>query len=298
MIADGLSYTNLPFSAIILAMETILTRTNTLVREAALQAYEKMMDIFPEALLAILIVLAGWIVASIFYRLCVQLLAFFAIDKLVAKTPLDKMLKGIGIHKSASGILGLLVFWLTILVTLIFASEILSLEKVSNALEVVTRYIPQVIAAFLIVVFGMLLAKFLQTIVVQSISKTGLGYERSVGRAVQMIVLVFVFLAAVEQLGLNLSFITTNVLIFFAAILLICGLAIVLSARTVLENALLCQHLKRNIEVGSEISVGDVNGKVKSFTLAGVVVETSKGATVVPASLFFTQTYTIKKDDD
>lgn len=274
-------------------METILTRTNTLVREAALQAYEKMMDILPEALLAILIVLIGWIVASIFYRLCVRILAFFAVDKLVAKTPLDKMLKSIGLHKSASGILGLLVFWLTILVTLIFASEILNLEKVSNALEVVTRYIPQVIAAFLIVVFGMLLAKFLQTIVVQSISKTDLGYERSVGRVVQVIVLVFVFLAAVEQLGMNLSFVTTNVLIVVAAVLIIGGLGIVLGARTVLENVLLCQHLKSQIEIGKEISVGDVKGKVKLFTLSGAVIETSEGDTVVPASLFFKQTYTI-----
>jgi len=274
-------------------METILTRTQTIVRDAALQAYEKTMEILPEALLAILIVVAGWIIASVFYRVCVKILAFFAVDKLVAKTPLDRMLKSIGVHKSASGILGLLVFWLTILVTLIFASEVLNLEKVSNALEVVTLYIPQVIAAFLIIVAGMLLAKFLQTLVVQSLSKTSLGYERSVGRAVQMTVLVFVFLAAVEQLGLDLSFITTNVLILVAAALLVIGLGIVLGARTVVENALLCQHLRRQIKVGSKISVGKVEGKVKSFTLAGVVIKTSGGDTVVPAVLFFSNTYTI-----
>ena len=109
----------------------------------------------------------------------------------------------------------------------------------------------------------------------------------------QVIVLVFVFLAAVEQLGMNLSFVTTNVLIVVAAVLIIGGLGIVLGARTVLENVLLCQHLKSQIEIGKEISVGDVKGKVKLFTLSGAVIETSEGDTVVPASLFFKQTYTI-----
>lgn len=274
-------------------MNTILERTQGLLSEATTQAYQKMTEILPEALLAILIVVAGWVVASIIYRICVKILAFFAVDKLVAKTPLDRMLKSIGVSKSASEILGLLVFWLAILVTLVFASEILHLDQLSHALEVVTGYIPQVIAAFLIIVFGMLLARFLQTLVMQSLSKTDLGYERSIGRTVQTIVLVFVFLAAAEQLGLSLSFVTTNVLIVVAAVLLIGGLSVVLGARTVLENALLCQHLKRQISVGQTLSIQNLKGTVKSFTLSGVIINTSEGDTVIPATLFFTQTYTI-----
>jgi len=274
-------------------MNTVLERTQGLLSDATTQAYQKMMDILPEAVLAILIVVAGWIVASIIYRICVKILSFFAVDKLVAKTPLDRMLKSVGISKSASEILGLLFFWLAILVTLVFAAEILHLNQVSSALTVVTSYIPQVIAAFLIVVFGMLLAKFLQTVVVQSLAKTQLGYERSIGRAIQVIVLVFVFLAAIEQLGLNLSFVTTNVLIVVGAVLLIVGISVVLGARTVLENALLCQHLKRQLKTGQEVSIGQIKGTVQSFTLSGVILKTPQGNTVVPATHFFTQTYTI-----
>ena len=277
-------------------MNDILERTQALVSEATARAYEQSLDILPEALLAILVVVAGWIVASLVYALCVRVLAFFAVDKLVAKTPLDRMLKkGMGIQKSASEILALLFFWLTILVTLIFASEILHLKQVSGALAIVTGYIPQVIAAFLIIVFGMLLARFLQTVVVQSISKTDLGYGRSIGRAVSIIVLVFVFLAAAEQLGLNLSFVTTNVLIVVAALLLIVGLSVVLGARTVLENVLACQQLKRQIPRGQNIVIGDVHGKIKGFTSGGVVIEVEGGDSIVPATTFFTKTYTLLK---
>ncbi|MFA7682055.1 MAG: hypothetical protein WCX61_03430 [Candidatus Peribacteraceae bacterium] len=276
-------------------MENILQRTQTLLSEAAIRAYEKLIEILPEALLAILIVILGWLVASIVYRICVKILNFFAVDKLVAKTPLDHMLKSLGIMKSASEILGLLVFWLTILVTLLFASEMLHLKQVSGALAMVAAYIPQVIAAFLIIVFGMLLARFLQTVIVQSLSKTEIGYERSIGRIVQVIVLVFVFLAAVEQLGLDLSFVTTNVLIVVAAILLIVGISIVVGARTVLENILACQQLKQHLSVGQKVTINGVTGKVQEFTLSSVIVETAEGRTFVPATHFFKHTYTIAK---
>jgi len=274
-------------------MEAIFERMQRLFNEAWSQAYEKMMAILPQALLAILIVIGGWIIASLIYALCVRVLAFFAIDKLVAKTPLDRMLKGMGVDKSASEILALLFFWLTILVTLVFASEILHLEQLSHALETVTRYIPQVIAAFLIIVFGMLLARFLQTVVTQSFSRTGFGYERSVGKGVQTIVLVFVFLAAVDQLGFDLSFVTTNMLIFIAAILLIVGVSVVLGARAILENAVACQQLKRQISVGQRVAIAEQTGRVKGFLFGGVVLETAQGETVIPATTFFKHTYTI-----
>jgi hypothetical protein len=274
-------------------MDLIIARTQTLFTAAAVQVYERLVGILPEALLAILTVMVGWIVASVVYSVIVRVLAFFAVDKLVAKTPLDKMLRGIGIGKSATEIIGLLFFWLTILVTLVLASEILRLPQVSAALAVVTSYIPQVIAAFLILIFGMLLARFLQTVVTQSLSDAEIGYERTIGKGVQVTVLIFVVLAAVEQLGLNLSFITTNVILLVASVLLIIGLSVVVGARTVMENILACQRLRRDLAPGMRIRIADLEGTIREFTIAGVMLDTSGGRTVVPATHFFTHTYTL-----
>jgi len=110
---------------------------------------------------------------------------------------------------------------------------------------------------------------------------------------VQVIVLIFVLVAATEQLGLNLSFLTTNVLLVVAAVLLILSLSFVLGARTLLENILACQQLKRQISIDQRISVENVSGRVKSFTIGSVVVATEQGDAVIPAVNFFKHTYTI-----
>ena len=274
-------------------MNSAISDTKTLLQDTAEKMYDKMVDVFPSALVAIAIVIIGWIIATIVYSLCRKLLQFFAIDKLVAKTPLEKAMRSLGIKKSASKILCLLFFWMTMLITFVFAAEILSLHQVSNTLGVITRYIPQIIAAFLIIIFGMLLGRFLEALSVQFLSRTEVGYEKSVGKIVQIIVLLFVFLAAIEQLGFDLSFVTTNVLLFFASIFLIVGAGLVVVSRCILENYLALQQIKQQISIGQNIIIGDVEGRVQEFTSVGIVIENEKGKTTVPCAQLLKTNYTL-----
>ncbi len=276
-------------------MNSILQRIQIAFSDAGANAYERMTNILPETVLAIGVVLLGWVIASLMYFLCVRVLKIFAVDKLAAKTPLDRMMKSFGIQKDVSEILGLLIFWMAVLVTLIFASEILHLRQVSIALGVVTRYIPQVIAALLIVVFGMLLARFLQMLSVQAVSKSGLGYEKSVGKFVNILVLVFVFLAASEQLGFDLSFVTTNVLVILSVILLVLGFAAVLGSRSVLEGSVACWQLRRQIHKGDHIEIDGCAGTIDGFTQTGVILNMGSTTTIIPAHHFFAQRYTLKR---
>lgn len=276
-------------------MENLVRRVQMLLAEAGSNAYERLVNILPEAVLAIAIVLVGWLIASLLYFFCVRILKFFAVDKLAGKTPLDRMLKNMGIQKGISEILALLVFWMAVLVTLIFASEILNLHQVSMALTAVTRYIPQVIGALLIVIFGMLLAKFLQMLAVQTVAKMELGYEKSVGKGVNILVLIFVFLAASEQLGFDLSFITTNVLIVLSAVLIVVGLGIILGSRTLLEGAVASKQLQHQLKEGDEIEIDGHKGVLKEFTNTGVILSNGNNEIVLPATLFYTQTYTLNR---
>lgn len=274
-------------------MEDVFGPIQSLLSDATAQASTKLGEILPQAVLAIAIVLAGWLIASVVLFLTVRILAFFAVDKLVGKTPLDRMLKSIGIRKSISEIIGLLLFWTTVLVTLIYASEFLQLESVSKALTIVTLYIPKVVAALLIIIFGMLLGKFLQTLVTEALARANTGYEKSAGKAVYLLVIILVLLAASRQLGLNLDFITTNVMLVLLGFVLIVALALVIGMRTVLENMLACHHLRNTIAVGKRVEINGIEGTMKEWVLTGVVLETKDGDTIVPATFFFKHSYTL-----
>ena len=272
-------------------MNAIFQRFQLMLSDSVVSAYDKVWGILPEILFAILVIFVGWIAAVLVHHIVLWILGFFAVDKLAAKTPLQGMLKSIGIHKSISDILGWLVFWLMILLTLIVASDTLHLQQVSEGLAVITNYIPQVIAALLMIVFGMLLAKFLQMLTLQALNRMDIGYKKFVGKAVQLVVLVFVFVAAIDQLGFNLHYILNGIVTIVSVGLLMLGLGAAFGARTVIDNATSCQQLKRQLSIGDEISVQDVTGTVKEFTMTNIVLDTSNGTKILPASHLLTHTY-------
>jgi hypothetical protein len=99
-------------------MESIFARLQTMLAEAWSQTLEKTLEIFPEAVLAVVIIGIGLLISVGVYFLAVRLMEFFAIDKLAGKTPLQQFLHNVGIHRSVSQIVALLLFWLGVLITL------------------------------------------------------------------------------------------------------------------------------------------------------------------------------------
>lgn len=275
-------------------MNAVFERFQLMLSETLVSASDKVWTLLPEILFAIVLVFIGWVAAVLVHHIVLWVLNFFAIDKLAAKTPLNSMLKSIGIHKSISEIFGWLVFWMIILLTLIIAADTLNLQQLSDGLSVVTNYIPQILAAILIVIFGMLLARFLQMIVLQTLSKMDISYKKYVGKAVQFVVLIFVFVAAIDQLGFNLTYILNGIVTIVSVGLLMLGLGAAFGARTVIDNATACQQLRRQLDVGDSVEVDGVSGKIVEFTLTNVVLEAGGGTKVLPAAHFLTHTYSKK----
>ncbi len=274
-------------------MNAFFEQFQIVLSEGIDSAGNKIWTLLPEIAFAILVIFVGWLAAVLVHHIVLWVLNFFAIDKLAAKTPLQGMLKSIGVHKSISDILGWLIFWMIILLTLIVAADTLHLQQVSNGLSVITNYIPQVIVALLIIVFGMLLAKFLQMLTIQALNKMDVSYKKFAGTAVQLVVLVFVFISAVDQLGFNLGYVLNGLITIASVALLILGLGAAFGARTVLDNAIACQQLRRQLPVGSTVQIGSEKGTVTEYTLTNVVLRTNEGTKVLPAVHFLTHTYTV-----
>ena len=274
-------------------MNSIVERFQLMLSDTVTSATDKVWSLLPEILFAIVVVFVGWLAAVIIHHIVLWVLNFFAVDKLAAKTPLHALLRGVGIQKKVSEILGLLVFWLVLLLTLVIAADTLHLEQVSEGLAVVTGYIPQIIAAILIIVFGMLLAKFLQMLATQTLSKMDIAYTAFVGKAVQLAVLLFVFIAAVDQLGIDLKYFLNGLVTLVSVFLLMLGLGAAIGARTVLDNAIACQQVKRQLPVGTNVTINEMTGTVKEFTLTNVVLDVNGTATTLPATHFLTHTYTL-----
>ena len=256
----------------------------------------KFIEIAPQLLLTLVVLVVGVIVAHLAYRLVLKLSGVIGLDKLAGKGNIDRALRMIGVRSALSKILGLLVYWLAIFFVLLLLSETLDLGAASNAIGAIVSYIPNLIIGLLLLVFGLLIGRFLRDIVTSSLVRTGVTASVILGHLTQIVIILFACLLALRQIGFDVSIITTNVAIILAVLLATSGLAFAIGLRPILEQSFCSRQLKQLLKVGDHIVIDDASGTVAAMTLTHVVLTTPHGDLLIPAHDFFAHRF-VKKEE-
>ena len=89
-------------------------------------------EFLPKLLLAIVILVAGWLIAKFLLFIVVKGLKLINFNVVTDKAQIDHFLKQGGVQANTIDILGILIYWLAILFTLLIAFETLGLAVVSD----------------------------------------------------------------------------------------------------------------------------------------------------------------------
>lgn len=182
--------------------------------------------IIPTLLAAIVIVIVGWIIGAILFKLVENLIKFAKIDGALRAAGFDKIVERAGLRLDAGYFLGKLVEWFFVVVFMVAALEVLGLKQVTAFLsDVVLGYLPQVIVAALIILVAAILAEVMQKVVIGSAKAAGMKSVNFAGKVTKWAIWIFAILAAIMQLGIAVSFINTLFTGIVIAISLALGLA-------------------------------------------------------------------------
>ncbi|TMH36211.1 MAG: hypothetical protein E6H66_05725 [Betaproteobacteria bacterium] len=160
-------------------------------------------DIFPRILLAIVILILGWLVAKLVRFVVVKGLRAINFNVLTEKAGLDTFLKQGGGETDTTAILGLLVYWLIILTALLTASNTVGLTAVSDLMLRVVLFVPRVIVAVIILAFGAYFARFIGMTVTAYCKNLDMPDAPLLGRLAMYVIVVFVAMIAIDHLGLG-----------------------------------------------------------------------------------------------
>lgn len=180
----------------------------------------------PTLLAAIVIVLVGFLVASMLCRLVENLIKFAKVDAALSAAGFDKVVEKAGFKLDSGYFLGKLVEWFLNVVFLVAALDVLGLKQVTAFLsDVVLGYLPQVIGAVLIILVAALVAEAMQKVVVGAAKAAGMRSVNFAGNVTKWAIWIFALLAAVMQLGIAVQFINTLFTGIVIAVSLALGLA-------------------------------------------------------------------------
>ena len=182
-------------------------------------------EFIPTLLGVALIFIVGWIIAKAIQGIVTKRLKAVRLDSIAEKSGIQNFLLKGDIRYSLAELVGVLVYWLAMLIVFVAALNAFNLTVAAQLLDKVVLYVPNVIAAIFILVIGMFLATLVGTVVKTAAANTGIGQSKLLGQIVQVVIVIFATAIALEQLQIG----TAIVALSFNIILASFGIAIAIA---------------------------------------------------------------------
>ncbi len=201
------------------------------LKTAVANALSLFFGAIPKVLAFAVIVLIGWLIAAALAKVVRALLEKVRFNDLARRSGISQFVEDAGVHHDPSTVLADLVKWFVRLIALVTAFDALGLPAVSQVLQRLLLWLPNLFVALVILVVGGLAAQALARLVRGSATEAKLGNPDLLASLTRYAVWAFAILIAVNQIGVASTLVNTLFMGFVAALALALGLAFGLGGR-------------------------------------------------------------------
>jgi len=178
-----------------------MTDVNMLL-ESIRESLHQIAIFLPRLLLALVIIIVGWLVAKAIRFAVVKALRAINFNVVTEKAGIDHFLQQGGAGFDTVRLLGGLAYWLVILAALMVASSTLEATHVTELIGRIVLFMPKVMLAIVIIVFGAYFARFVASALTTYLRDSHVGEAALIGRLALYAIMVFVVMIALDQMGL------------------------------------------------------------------------------------------------
>lgn len=244
----------------------------------ALRAY------LPVLLASLGLLMAGWVIAILLRIVTGRLLG--GAYRLIKSRRLQDDVKAAGLEAAAPDWISRFVFWIVFSLFIVAAVDKLGLPVLSNLLSGFAFYLPNLLAAVLIILAGILGGHIARGAVSRLSASAGVARWELLGRSVQVAILLAAVLVAVDQVGIDIRFLVAMVIIILGSVFGGMALAFGLGARTLVGNLMASHYLGQIYRAGETVEIDGVRGRILEWTPTAVILDTPEGRTMIPAGHF------------
>ena len=192
------------------------------------------------------VLIIGWIVASLLARGTEALLHAVKFNDLARRSGFANFVNQMGVKDDSAGVIASVVKWFVRLIALVVAFDTLGLPAVSNVLNQLLLWLPNLVVALVVLVIGGLAANALSRLVRGASAEGGFSNPDMLATVARVAVWAFTIIVAVNQLGIATTLINTLLVGVVGALALAFGLAFGLGGRD--RAARMLERAGQNIE--------------------------------------------------
>jgi hypothetical protein len=227
---------------------------------------------FPRILIATALIIIGLIVVDIVLKIIHKLL--MELNANVFIDPVDKMLKQKGL------VMRFIDFLITVTVMLIFvdvAVAVLEITQITELVNTVVLYIPNLFAAAIIVLIGLWFAGWLSDKILSMSKDNELPFPSLIANAVRFIVMFMVITMALAQIQIEVPILYITFAIAFGAVMIGLGAGFAYGMKDISANITGYIQVKAIIKSGDNVEVGEYSGRVEKITRYTTLIKDSSG---------------------
>jgi small-conductance mechanosensitive channel len=263
-------------------MNGLLPNIAHTLQSSVLHALEQMAAFLPNLLSAALILLLGWLLALVASRIAAKTLHALRVDSIAERNGIASTLTDFGFAGSLSGLLSGLLYSLILLLTLLPAVEALRLMYFTMLVAKLLSYLPALMAAAVILLLGLSLARFLANSLARTARNANLEYAGALAIITRYFLSLIVIVITLAQLGVQTAILTVILAVILLSLGLATALALGFGSRAVVANILAGAFVRDHFETGRVIEVQGVRGKIVAVNAVGTTLENDSGMVTIP----------------
>ncbi|MBI1910435.1 MAG: hypothetical protein HYS21_00370 [Deltaproteobacteria bacterium] len=192
---------------------------------------DRVSSFIPHLLIILMVLVAGFLIAYVTSFIVSRLLKTFKFDNWSDEVGITGTLKNARITITPTNFVSALLFWIVFAIFFMLGFASLGLNVTNTLVSLFFLYLPRFISAIFIFFFGYFIAGFLARAALLAGVNAGIEYSRLLSNAIRLLILIFVFAMAFEQLSIAPKIVYAAFSIFFGSISLALAIAFGLGGR-------------------------------------------------------------------
>ncbi len=207
-------------------------------KTSLVESWRKIANLAPDALQLIIIIVLGFIIAWLLKLILRYLLRAVKFDVFAYRTGMTSVLNKASIDRSASEVIGIVIYWCVVFLFFVIALGMLDVYAVDNLVVSIFTYIPHFVIAVFVFLLGYFLSRFLSRAVLIGLVNAHIRSAKLISTLFQMLIIILFAAMAIEQLGIARGIVVCTFAISFGGVTLASAIAFGLGGKDMAKDIL------------------------------------------------------------
>ncbi|GAA4408071.1 hypothetical protein GCM10023187_29430 [Nibrella viscosa] len=251
-----------------------------------LNTFQTLIDQFvsfmPRLVGALVILLIGWLVAKLVALVVRRVLSRVGFDKIGDKLNEIDIIKQLKTEIKLSEIVAVVLYYFILLVFITAATETLGVAAITSMVLSLVNFIPQLVAAAIMLQIGVLVADALKRAVISVCQSFNIASGRLLGMVVFFFFLIITVISALGQAGINTELLESSFNLLIGGVIFAFAVGYGIASRDVMANMLSSFYSKNKFREGQTIQIDDVKGSIMQIDNTSLTLKTGDSTTIFP----------------